>query len=116
MGFLRLRSRSGILMDSIIFSKEYIKLHGQTKAELLSVRRIRIDEKTPDELIEYDTTAIDGSRYELKKGDYIQLVFIGNLGIPFCTIRTNNPSLDGRKAKYEFYSERIGHTFILARG
>lgn len=103
-------------MDRILFSKDYIKLHGQTEAELLSVRRIRIDENTPRELIEYDTTAIDGSRYELKKGNYIQLVFLGNFGIPFCTIRTDRPALNGQKAKYEFYSERIGHKFSLVRG
>ena len=61
-------------MDRILFSKDYIKLHGQTEAELLSVRRVRIDENTPIELIEYDTTATDGSSYELKKVNYIQLV------------------------------------------
>lgn len=103
-------------MDKILFSKDYIKLHGQTEAELLSVRRIRIDEETPSELIEYDTTAVDGSRYELKNGNYIQLVFLGNLGIPFCTIRTDKPASNGQEARFEFFSERIGNTFILARG
>ena len=102
-------------MDRILFSKDYIKLHGQTEAELLSVRRILIDEKTPAELIEYDTAAIDGSKYVLKKGNYIQLILIGNLGIPFCTIRKDKPAFDGQKSRYEFYSERIGRNFILAR-
>lgn len=103
-------------MDRIHFSKEYIKLYGQKEAELLAVKRIHIDEKTPAELIEYDTVAVDGSRYNLKHGDYIQLVFLGNLGIPFCTIRSDEPILDGRQDKFDFYSERVGHKFLIARG
>ena len=103
-------------MDSIRFSKDYIKLHGQTEAELLTVRRIRIDDTTPKELIEYDTTSTDGSRYTLTEGKYIQLVFLGNLGIPFCTIRTDEVFLDGETAKFDFYSERIGQRFSLIRG
>ena len=103
-------------MDKIQFSKDYIKLHGQKEAELLAVRRIRIDDNTPPELIEYDTVAIDGSRYILRQGNYIQLVFLGNLGIQFCTIRLDEPNSEGYQEKFDFYSERVGHKFVIARG
>ena len=73
---------------AIKFSGDYPKLHGQTSAELIAVRDIRIDRDTPAELLTYDTTKSDGSRYELKTGKYLQLIFVGNLGIPFCTIRS----------------------------
>ena len=66
----------------IKFSHNYFKLHNQTKAELIDIKRIAIDKDTPPELLDYDTT-YDGGRYELKKGDYVMLVFLGNLGIPF---------------------------------
>ena len=39
----------------IKFSSDYPKLHGQTTAELLAVKPIRIDKDTPKELLEYDT-------------------------------------------------------------
>lgn len=102
-------------MDKIFFSKDYIKLYGQTEAELLAVRKIRIDENTPKQFIEYDTVATDGSRYSLNDGNYIQLVFLGNLGIPFCTIRIDEFINDGCKEKYDFYSEKIGNKFLLLR-
>ena len=62
----------------IRFSHEYPKLHGQTSAELLAVRPLKIDAHTPRELLEYDTT-YRGGRYPLRSGEYIQLIFLGNL-------------------------------------
>lgn len=102
-------------MDRICFSKDYIKLHGQSEAVLLYVRRMRIDENTPVELINYDTSAKDGSKYLLIEGNYIQLVFLGNLGIPFCTLRLEETNSNMLKTKYEYYSERIGHNFKLIK-
>ena len=43
----------------IKFSHNYPKLHGQTSAELLAVRHIRIDENTPRELLESAETKED---------------------------------------------------------
>ena len=74
---------------TIYFSGDYLKLHGQWSGKLVAVENIRIDENTPKELIDYDTTMTDGSKYHLSHGEYLQLIFIGNLGIPFCTIRRN---------------------------
>jgi len=92
-------------MSAIKFSHAYPKLHGQTSAELLAVRPIRIDKNTPEELLEYDTK-YDGGYYKLATGDYIQLIFLGNLRIPFCTIRKAYPP-----SKVEYYKSKIGEQF-----
>ena len=36
----------------IKFSHNYFKLHNQTKAELIDIKRIAIDKDTPPELLE----------------------------------------------------------------
>lgn len=97
-------------MNTIKFSKIYPKLWGQTQAELLSVKEIEINENTNKDLIEYDTKAIDGSYYELKKGKYLQLIFLGNKNIPFCTIRSKYCSYVN---KTEYYKSKIGEIFDI---
>lgn len=92
---------------TIKFSHAYPKLHGQTSASLLAVIPIRIDKDTPRELLEYDTK-YDGGYFPLPTGDYIQLVFIGNLHIPFCTIRKAWPP-----QKVEYYKATIGYDFEI---
>ena len=94
-------------MNSIRFSHEYPKLHGQTSAELLAVRPLKIDAHTPKELLEYDTT-YRGGRYPLRSGAYIQLIFLGNLRIPFCTIRSAYPP-----SKVAYYYNSVGRTFAI---
>jgi len=94
-------------MKVIGFSHHYPKIHGQTSAKLLAVEPIRIDRNTPKELLDYDTT-FEGGRFELKTGNYIQLVFLGNLRIPFCTIRPAWP-----RQKIEYYNGSIGETFAV---
>lgn len=94
-------------MNTIRFSHEYPKLHGQTSAELLAVRPLKIDAHTPRELLEYDTT-YDGGRYPLRSGDYIQLIFLGNLRIPFCTIRSAYPA-----SKVAYYQRSVGKVFTI---
>lgn len=97
-------------MNIIKFSKIYPKLWGQTQAELLAVKEIEINENTNKDLIEYDTKAIDGSYYELKKGKYLQLIFLGNKNIPFCTIRSKYSSYVN---KTEYYKSKIGEIFDI---
>ncbi len=94
-------------MNTIRFSHDYPKLHGQTSAELLAVRPLKIDAHTPKELLEYDTT-YNGGRYPLRSGDYIQLIFLGNLRIPFCTIRSAYP-----ESKVAYYCRSVGKTFEI---
>lgn len=103
-------------MNTIKFSKEYCKLHGQKKAVLLAVVRIKIDRSDKwKKLLDYDTLATDGSRYEIKPGNYVQLVFCGDEGIPFCTLRSDKPALNGMKGKYEYYNELVGEQFEIVR-
>lgn len=94
-------------MLTIKFSHYYPKLHGQTSAELLAVRPLKIDAHTPRELLEYDTT-YKGGRYPLRSGAYIQLIFLGNLRIPFCTIRSAYPP-----SKVRYYYNSVGRTFAI---
>ncbi len=104
---------------TIKFSHAYPKLHGQTSAALLAVIPIRIDKDTPRELLEYDTKYIwyDGpvpkyGFFPLPTGDYIQLIFLGNLHIPFCTIRRAWPP-----QKVEYYKSAIGYDFeVIVKG
>ena len=103
-------------MTEIKFSKEYCKLHHQTSAELLAVRRLDINADNPfTELLDYDTLATDGTRYEIKKGHWLQLVFLGDKGIPFCTIRSDRPAYNGMKSKYDYYNEKVGERFVIVR-
>ena len=76
-------------MKTIKFNDDYEKLHGQTSAVLFGIKVISKNEMSK-ELIDYDTLKKDGSRYDLKNGDYFQLFFIGNLNIPFSTFRKIN--------------------------
>lgn len=93
----RLRSRlgkgktKGKNMNAIKFSHEYPKLHGQTSSELL----------------DYDTT-YEGGRYPLRSGEYIQLIFLGNLRIPFCTIRSAY-----QPSKVAYYKQNVGKVFTI---
>lgn len=95
-------------MPNIKFSSDYHKLWGQTTAKLLAVETIDINRQTPDELLEYDTKKMDGTYYPLKSGKYLQLVFIGNKYIPFCTIRSAYPP-----EKERYYSSLIGQKFDI---
>lgn len=94
-------------MNAIKFSHEYPKLHGQTSAELLAVRPLKVDAHTPKKLLDYDTT-YEGGRYPLRSGEYIQLIFLGNLRIPFCTIRSAYPP-----SKVAYYKQSVGKVFII---
>lgn len=100
-------------MLTVKFSHNYPKLHNQTSAELLAVYPIRIDKNTPKELLEYDTSYLDEAKGEwahfpLPTGNYIQLVFRGNLGIPFCTIRKAFP-----QSKVDYYTSHLRENFAI---
>lgn len=91
----------------IWFSHDYPKLHKQTSAKLIMVMPIIIDDNTPKELIEYDTK-YDGGYFELPHGTYVHMIFVGNLGIPFCTIRKSYPASKG-----DYYCGVIGDVFDI---
>jgi len=117
-------------MKPIKFSHDYPKLWGQDTAELLAVRII--DSKdVSEQLREYDTYwfeyppslnfrpwsyvggllnfDLNRGHYDLPKGKLIQLIFIGNEGVPFCTIRRQTPQ------KEDYYRKSIGEIFEVKR-
>lgn len=90
----------------IKFCSNYPKLWNQESAILVAVRDIKINKETHPDLLEYDTKKIDGTYFPLKSGNYIQLLFIGNKGIPFCTIRSAFPT-----KKIDYYKSNINQMF-----
>ena len=108
-------------MNKIKFDHNYTKLWKQRKANLIMVRVI-FAESITDELMEYDAHYRYNERYDHhgtvqdyeegyyplpKIGKMLQLIFIGVLDIPFCTLRTWTPE------KEEYYTKLIGHDFYL---
>lgn len=89
-------------MTTIKFAKQFLKLHGQTSAELVAVKLLdtaTISSNDFEELVEYDAKANDGSYYPLDRNKtYTQLIFIGNKNIPFTTLRNKNKYLDYMKS------------------
>lgn len=101
-------------MLSIKFSHNYPKLYGQTSGELLSVKVLIAKEVQVNKvLLEYDTKYL-GIKEEIKyyilprSGKLVQLIFLGNMGIPFCTIRS---MYNGKYNKLDYYRENIGQVF-----
>lgn len=100
------------MKNKIKFSHQYAKLFHQTKAKLMWVFEFTRDSSVDQELfIGYDTLIEDTlEHYELKDGKYVVLLFLGNYGYPFTTIRS-------RKGRYgdklEFYSGKIGELFEI---
>ena len=92
-------------MNTIKFSHSYPKLWEQTQAKLLAVLPLSSKQFT-ELLLEYDTHH-DTGRYHLPDGEYLQLVFIGNFRIPFCTIRPYT------KEKATYYRSCIGEWFNI---
>ncbi len=100
------------MCNKIKFSHNYSKLMSQTSARLMWVFEFTKDESLNQDLfIAYDTLIEDTQEfYELKDGKYVVLLFLGNDGIPFTTIRP-------RKGRYgdklEYYSGKIGEKFEI---
>ena len=98
----------------IKFSHDYPKLWNQDEAYLLAIKKIHSD-NISDELREYDTAYYPPddsakpvmSYYDLPHGLLLQLIFIGNKGIPFCTIRRYT------RQKYEYYLKNIRKFFFV---
>jgi len=100
-------------MSQIKFSHPYRKLflNGKliTRAKLLSVEQVRIQDLTA-EFLEYDT---DAGKYKLpRSGNYLKLTFLkpstqGETNL-FTTLRSDRPG------KIDYYLARIGELFEVA--
>ena len=96
----------------IRFSHIYPKIWGQTSAELVHINILDAEKvNNVPKLIEYDTMFEEGSDvgyYSLpKKGKLIQLIFVGNYNIPFCTLRRFTLE------KLDYYSRTMGKIFYI---
>jgi len=100
------------MMAEIKFAHDYPKLWKQTEARLIESRTIN-GKNLHKDLIEYDTKFIVDEEvnsvdyYQLPKSELIQLIFLGNNGIPFCTLRRYTPD------KEVYYHRLIGYDFKI---
>jgi len=94
------------MANVIKFSDDYPKLWGQKVARLVHVYILSYYDMHPD-LVEYDTKTADGKYYPLPKTTLIQLVFVGDKQIPFCTIRRHT------KEKYGYYLSKLNKEFLV---
>jgi hypothetical protein len=79
-------------MPTIKFSHHHPKIWGQKVAQLIHVQILTADYVQNNKaLLQYDTlyiTDLDVGYYQLpKQGKLIQLIFVGDNQIPFCTLR-----------------------------
>lgn len=95
--------------NHIKFSSDYNKLWGQRQAKLMYVLKIN-GNNLHEDLIEYDTTMVDGKKYKLPKTDLLYLLFVGDKQIPFCTLRRYT------YLKNEWYRSKIGQMFDIIIG
>jgi hypothetical protein len=103
-------------MNKIKFSHNYPKLCTQKTAELLAVKTLSLPQDMNFLLWEYDTkyfkkypiNTVD--YYQLGTGEHLQLIFLGNLGIPFCTIRPRYGKLGDKK---DYCDSKIGELFEI---
>lgn len=98
-------------VKSILFDNNYPKLHGQKRAVLCGA----ITGMTPQflrdmfpGLIEHDTKRDDGRFYHIiENGVYMLLIFIGDKGIMFPTLRKQN------EENLNFYGAARGEEFEI---
>jgi len=90
----------------IKFSSDYSKLWNQNEGKLIHINLLDNSQRNPD-LIEYDTKKTDGTYYPLPSTTLIQLVFLGDKNIPFCTLRRFT------RQKYDYYQKSKGLWFKL---
>jgi hypothetical protein len=109
-------------VNKITFSHNYPKLWEQKTATLLAVRELNFPADKNEDLIMYDTSYYTTdppytgcgaysppNYYKLRNGPYIQLIFIGDKHIPFCTLR---PKYNGWcKDRLGYYKSKIGQVF-----
>lgn len=98
-------------LKKISFNNDYPKLHNQATAELLLV----INDVSGamlnticERVTKYDTLRNDGKYYHIDNNqDFMILVFLGNKGIPFTSIRKMN------QENIDKYCDSVGEVFLI---
>lgn len=95
-------------MQTLLFTDNMPKLHGQTTATLVYWSAMRgYQLKQYPDLWKYDTLKSDGSLYKLKLDEnYLVLFLVGEKGIMFSTIRKLN-------SENRHYITDIGEVFKI---
>ena len=95
-------------MKKIKFSHNYPKLRGEKYAQLLQVLQLDLKELSPTMRL-YDTQINDDEYYALpKSGRYLLLIFLGDSGNLFTTIRSGYPT-----TKTKYYYDSVGENFEI---
>lgn len=103
-------------LPPIKFIEEYPKLHGQKSAQLIHVRYLPKGEFIHPDFVEYDCRKKSGEMYQLPivngftTEPMLQLVFLGNKIIPFCTMRR------WEEKKSTYYQGMLDKEFRIAIG
>lgn len=92
-------------MNPIRFSHDYPKLWNQKTAKLVAVETVTVSDGLNPSLKEYDTKTVEGGYFHIADGEYLQLVFVGDLGIPFSTLRKMNYE------NLDYYKSHVGKWF-----
>lgn len=98
------------MVNKIKFDCNYPKLCNQARARLVWIDEIRdcdfvLKWTALKALFDYDTKRPDGTQKNITRGDYLLLLFVGDKGIMFSTLRRDNPS---NRSKY---INKIGKLF-----
>ncbi len=90
----------------IKFDRKYKKLYNQNYAELITVTYMDtnlLTDKMFNTLKEYECLGEDGICYSLQRQEYTVLIFVGDNGIVFQSLRD--------KSKFVEYHKYINHIF-----
>ena len=87
------------IFDKIVFRNNFRKLGSQKYCYCLRIMELNVNKKlkSTKDFLKYDTEPYD---FPIKNGNYLYLLFIGDKGIPFTTLRKNN---EENKEKYKEY-------------
>ena len=78
------------MANELEFDSNYSKLCNQAHAQLVWCEKVfcNPEDIKYKSLVEYDTRKRDGTYYKIRKASYLLLLFVGDKGIMFSTLRT----------------------------
>ena len=94
------------IYDDICFKHKFKKLQNQKYGylEKILILDVNIKLKSTKDFLIYDTEPYD---FKIKNGTFIYLLFIGEKGIPFTTLRKYSRENRGKYIQYKWYKIKI---------